>query len=112
MRPDVQAATDRAIAARAQLAALAPHSVPPPEIEGELCSGYMHALDGDAWLAQVEDRLTVAVAADRSSPINCREPFALAAEHNEFRLGLIALRRELAALRDEHDRLRLTAHAA
>jgi hypothetical protein len=104
MRPDVDSATERVIALRARLADSPAAGVAPQKIEDELCVGYVCALEADAWLSGVEERLQ---ASFEDSPLDAREEvLALVAEHAKFQRSLIALRRELAGLRREHDRLR------
>jgi hypothetical protein len=104
MRPDVDSATERVIALRTRLAE--PHAAGPAlqTIEDELCVGYVCALQADAWLSGVEERLQ---ASFEERSLDARgQVRAVAAEHAKLQRGVIALRRELAALRREHDRLR------
>ncbi len=110
MHPDLEAATQRVIAARARLVDLPPDGVRRQDVEDELCEGYAHALAGDAWLADSERRLHELID-DTALPVRGRELRALAAEHAEVQRSVISLRRELAALRREHDRLRASLHA-
>jgi hypothetical protein len=110
MRPDIDTALQRVSAVRARVADLGDR-VSVQEIEDELCDGYAQALEGDAWLTHADDQLH-AIILDIASPVRGRRLRVLAAEHGEFQRSVIALRRELAALRREHDRLRANARAA
>lgn len=109
MRPDIETAVEHVAAARVRLGRAPLGEVDAQEIEDALCKGYAQALAGDAWLAQTEQRLHELIE-DRSRPVRGRDVRALAAEHGDFQHGLIALRRELAAMRREHDRLLERAH--
>ncbi len=111
MHSDVEAATQRVIATRARVVGLRADGVLRQEVEDELCAGYAHALAGDAWLADSERRLHELID-DVSLPVRGRELRALAAEHAKFQRSVIELRRELAALRREYDRLRAGAGAS
>jgi len=110
MCPDVEAATQRVVAMRASLADGA-GDIGVGEIEDELCAGYAHALEGDAWLTQAEARLHDLID-DTSSPAHGHELRALAATRSAMRGEVDALRRELALLHCEHDRLRAGARPA
>ena len=74
------------------------------QIEDMLTEGYAHALDGDAWSMRSEERLHELIA-DTDSIVRGRELRTLAGEHARFQRDVIALRRELAELRHDRDRL-------
>lgn len=78
------------------------------KIEDTLTEGYAHALSGDAWSTRREQRLHDLVS-DATSPVRGRELRALASEHAYVQRDVVALRRELAELRHERDRLRAGA---
>jgi hypothetical protein len=80
------------------------------ETEDMLTEGYAHALAGDAWSMQSEQRLHELIN-DINSPVRGRDLRSLAGEHARFQRDVMALRRELADLRHERDRLAAT-HAA
>ena len=75
------------------------------EIENTLTEGYAHALSGDAWSTRSEQRLHDLIS-NSDSPVRGRELRALATEHARFQNDVIALRRELAELRNDRDRLK------
>lgn len=109
MRPEVETATARVIALHERLAD-SPADVPLQKLEDELCVGYAHALAGDAWLAEIEQHMQ-ALVSDCSLDAR-RDLNSIAIEHAEFQRSVVALRRELARLRREHDRLRVGARAS
>ena len=76
-----------------QLAGLPARDVAIQEIEDALCEGYAEALAGDAWLTDNERRLHELI-----------DDASLAARGRE-------LRRELAELRRQHDRVRSGSRA-
>ena len=78
------------------------------EIEDTLTEGYAHALSGDAWSMRSEQRLHDLIS-NSESPVRGRELRALATEHARFQNDVIALRRELAELRNDRDRLQARA---
>lgn len=78
------------------------------EIEDTLTEGYAHALSGDAWSMRSEQRLHDLIS-NPESPVRGRELRALTYEHARFQSDVIALRRELAELRNDRDRLRAGA---
>lgn len=77
------------------------------KIEDTLTEGYGHALSGDAWSIRSEQRLHDLINSE--SPVRGRELRALAYEHGRFQSDVIALRRELAELRNDRDRLQAGA---
>ncbi len=110
MHPDVAAAAQRIMAIRALLADPATGAVPMQQIEDELCRGYAHALEGDAWSMATEERLHELIN-DPTMPERGSEVRAFAVEHAKFQRSLNELRHELAALRSDYDRLRAPWHA-
>ena len=74
------------------------------EIDDTLTEGYAHALTGDAWSMHCEKRLHELISA-ASAVTRGRELRALAGEHAGFQREIMALRRELAELRRDRDRL-------
>lgn len=109
MRPDVQSATARVIETREQLAPLPAGELPAQEIEDALCVGYAEALAADAWLTRAEERMWELID-DPSLPVRGSELRALTAERADYQRSVTALRRELAALRNERDRVRSVSH--
>ncbi|MGH2839854.1 MAG: hypothetical protein ACRDKY_03395 [Solirubrobacteraceae bacterium] len=75
------------------------------DIEDALSEGYARALTGDAWSEQTEHRLHELLT-DIDVPARGRTLRMLAREHTGFQAELIALRRELAELQRDRDRLR------
>jgi hypothetical protein len=110
MRPNVQSATDRVIAIRARLTGEPQRDVSMREREDALSEGYAEALAGDAWLASTEHRLHQLID-DVSIPVRGRDLRLLMREHDDVQRSVIALRRELAGLRREHDRLLERSHS-
>jgi predicted nucleic acid-binding Zn-ribbon protein len=108
MRVDIDAAIERVAAIRTRLAQPAQAAVPLDEIEDALSEGYAQALACDAWLIRADQRVRELID-DTSRTVSGRELRALTGEHGDVQRELVALRRELAALRDEHERLRLLA---
>lgn len=110
MRREVETATERVIAIRARIAGLPDDDAVIREIEDALCEGYAHALAGEAWLAESERQLHALIDDDTHPPDRGRDLRALAGERSDVEREVIALRRELEALRGEHHRMR--SHAA
>ena len=81
------------------------------QIEDMLTEGYAHALDGDAWSMRSEERLHELIS-DAGSVIRGRELRQLAAEHARFQREIVALRRELAELRHDRDRMQALARSS
>ena len=79
------------------------------KIEDVLTEGYARALEGDAWSMRSEERLHEIIS-DTDSLVRGRELRTLATEHARFQNEVIALRRELAELRHDRDRLRADSH--
>lgn len=111
MRADVDTATERIIAARLRLAAVPARAVRLQEVEDVLCEGYAQALAADAWLMKTEGRLHELID-DASLAARGRDIRSLSGEHGRVQRSVMELRRELAALRAEHDRLRTRSHAS
>ena len=84
------------------------YSTPPEtlleQIEDVLSEGYGQALAGDAWSISREERLQQLLS-DADVPFRARHLRLLAAEHADFQRDLVALRRELAELRSDRERL-------
>lgn len=74
------------------------------QIEYVLSEGYAQALAGDAWSISTEERLQQLIEGP-GEPFRARRLRALAYEHGQFQRELVALRRELAELRRDRDRL-------
>lgn len=104
MRPDLATVIDRVVALRERTQDRAPTDRLIAEIEDVLTEGYAHALAGDAWSMQSEQRLHELIS-DVESPARGRELRALAGEHARFQNDVMSLRRELAELRLDRDRL-------
>lgn len=81
------------------------------QIEDMLTEGYAHALDGDAWSMRSEERLHELIS-DSGSVVRGRELRQLAAEHARFQREIVALRRELAELRHDRDRMQALARSS
>jgi hypothetical protein len=110
MRPDLTTVIERVAELRERAHAGAPDVRLLAEIEDTLTEGYAHALAGDAWSMRSEQRLHELIS-DADSPVRGRELRSLAGEHARFQNDVMSLRRELAALRHDRDRLAAT-HAA
>ncbi len=80
------------------------------KIEDVLTEGYARALEGDAWSMRSEQRLHELIDGDGDSPVRGRELRTLATEHARFQNEVMALRRELAELRHDRDRLHAGSH--
>jgi len=78
-------------------------------IEDALSEGYGRALTGDAWSMRTEARLQEIIS-DTSTPVRGRALRTIATEHAQFERDLIGLRRELAELRRDRDRLCTGSH--
>ena len=94
---------ERVAALRADVRGRTPGDALLAEIEDTLTEGYAHALSGDAWSMRSEQRLHDLIYSE--SPVRGRELRALANEHARFQRDVLALRRELAELRHDRDRL-------
>lgn len=103
MRPDVETATATLLGVRRRLAAADPGDAAVRELEHALGAAAVEALAADAWLLRADHRLRALAADDHAPPRDLR---VTAAEREQLAEGVRALRRELAALRDEHTRLR------
>ena len=99
---------ERVAALRVDLRGRTPGEALLAQIEDTLTEGYAHALTGDAWSMRSEQRLHDLIS-NSESPVRGRELRALAYEHARFQGDVIALRRELAELRHDRDRLRAGA---
>ena len=100
MQPDLATMIKRLGALRARVEG--GEEAPLAQIEEALTDGYAEALAADAWSMSTEDRLQELIT-NASIPVRGRELRALATEHQCFQRDLIALRRELAALRRDRD---------
>ena len=110
MHPDLRPISERVEALSAR-AARADGGVRADEAEVLLCDGYAAALAADAWSASAEQRmqeLMVAIPAEGAA----RELRILARTHTAFQQDLMVLRRDLAALRQQFDRLTAASRAA
>lgn len=74
------------------------------QIEYALSKGYAEALAGDAWSTAAEKRLQQLISG-AGEPFRARRLRLLASEHAKFQRELVGLRRVLAELRHERDRL-------
>ena len=86
---------------RADSAAQDESEVSLADVENVLTEGYAEALAGDAWTMRAE-RTLQDLLQSAASPARALSLRALAREHAAFQYELIALRRELAALRAQH----------
>lgn len=113
MRPDLASIIERVAALRAQPAVRAGGADDAllAQIEDMLTEGYAHALDGDAWSMRSEERLHELIS-DSESVVRGRELRQLAAEHARFQREVVALRRELAELRHDRDRMQALARSS
>jgi hypothetical protein len=109
MLQDVEDATKMVVAARARVARLPPGVVAVREIDDVLTQGYARALEGDAWLMQAEERLHELID-NPAAPTRGRELRTIARQHDSCQQSVIALRRELEALRQERTRMRSRSH--
>lgn len=111
MRPDLATMIRRVEAMRARLATVAAADEALLEsVEDMLTEGYAHALDGDAWSIRSEERLHELIS-DTDSPVRGRELRMLAADHARCQHEVITLRRELAELRHDRERVPARPHA-
>lgn len=110
MAPDLVTMIERVAALLAQVGGRTPGEALLAEIEDTLTEGCAHALSGDAWSMRSEQRLHDLIGEERSA-VRGRELRTLATEHARFQRDVIALRRELAELRVECDRLRAGSRA-
>lgn len=97
--------TERVVALRDRVRRPAASEALSAEIEETLTEGYAHALSGDAWSMRSEQRLHDIIN-DPDSPARGKEIRALANEHAAVQRDIFSLRRELAELRQDRDRLR------
>lgn len=81
------------------------------EIDDALPDGYVQALAGDAWSRRSEQRLQELIT-HPDLPVRGPELRRLVAEHDRFGRELIALRRQLAGLRQDRDRLAAALRSA
>jgi hypothetical protein len=87
------------------LAGRRPSSALMAEIDDVLAEGYARALNGDAWSIRTEERLHELIS-DPEVPVRGRHLRAVATDHAGFQRELIELRRRLAELGGERERLR------
>ena len=111
MRPDLASAIERVSRLHDETCAASPDTPLLDQIEDALSTGYVQALQGDAWSLELEQRLQ-AIIDDPGHPVRGREVRALSAEHGALQRELIALRRALAGLRADRDRLRAASAVA
>ena len=111
MHPDLVTIVGRIAALRQRWASADEVQALLPEIEDALAEGYAQALAGDAWSMRVEQRLQELLT-NADVPVRGRELRVLATDHDRFQRDLIELRRELAALRQDRDRLGAGSRAA
>ena len=104
MRPDLATMTERVTLLRQHCAAGAPVPALLEQIEDVLSEGYGEALAGDAWSISSEKRLQQLIS-ERGQPFRGQRLRWLAYEHARFQRELIGLRRELAELRRDRERL-------
>lgn len=108
MQPDLASMTERvtllrrhcAVGGRAAATALL------EQIEDVLSEGYGEALAGDAWSISTENRLEQLIK-EPDQAFRGQRLRSLAHEHARFQRELVALRRALAELRCDRDRLRV-----
>ena len=113
MRPDLATMIERVQGLRARTRGRAGGADEPllVQIEDVLTEGYAHALDGDAWSMRSEERLHELIS-DTESVVRGRELRKLSSEHARFQREIVMLRRELAELRHDRDRMRSGARAS
>lgn len=104
MRPDLLTVTERVVSLRGQTALGTPPHDLLDRIDDALAEGYARALAGDAWSMLGEERLHELLS-DTDAPLRERQIRALTSEHAGFERELVALRRQLAELRRDRDRL-------
>lgn len=105
VRRDIELLTDRVAAARARLAGLAAAELPARELDDMLGDGYAVALAGDAWVAQSQQRLDELLENAAVLARSRRDLHAHTRERLELQRSVAGLRRELAALRVDVDKL-------
>jgi hypothetical protein len=111
MRPDLLEMTERVARLRddAVIGDACPQLL--ARIEDALSEGYGLALTGDAWSIRNEERLHEIIS-DTNTPVRGRALRTIATEHARFERDLIGLRRALAELRRDRDRLCARSHSA
>jgi hypothetical protein len=107
MRPDLATVIERVAALHERANGGVPDRRLLAEIEDTLTEGYAHALAGDAWSMHSEQRLHELIS-DIEAPVRGRQLRTLAGEHARFQQDVMALRRALADLRHDRDRLAAT----
>lgn len=110
MRPDLATMIDRVAAVRQRARGGRAEEGLLAEIEYILSEGYAEALMGDAWSIGSEQRLNDLID-NAESPTRGGELRTLANEHAAFQRDVVALRRELAELRKDRDRLHAGSNA-
>lgn len=96
--------SERVVKLRLEAAGIVQSEALLAQMEDALSEGYGLALAGDAWLMRFEERLHEIID-DASSPVRGGALRTVASEHARFERDLIGLRRELARLRGERDRV-------
>ena len=104
MRPDLDAMIDQVSRLRVHAGKAGADTTLAAKIEDALSAGYAVALAGDAWSMKSEVRLHKLIS-DVTVPVRGTQVRELTSEHASFERDLIALRRALAELRRERDRL-------
>ncbi|MBW3608896.1 MAG: hypothetical protein KY463_11160 [Actinobacteria bacterium] len=106
MRPDLATMIERVTLLRERCARGARDEGLLEQIEDVLSEGYAQALAGDAWSNSTEERLQQRISGE-GEPFRARRLRLrlLATEHAQFQRELVALRRGLAELRHDRDRL-------
>jgi hypothetical protein len=111
MAPDLPSMTDRLAGLREQVAHPGAGPALLAQVEDALTEGYACALSADDWTARAERRLHDLLT-DTDVPVRARDLRELTTQHTRLQRELVALRRELAALWHDRDRLRTGARAA
>lgn len=109
MSPDLSNVVERVTRLRARSLAAAGSDALRVELEDALAEGYALALAGDAWSMRTEQRLHELLS--ELAPGVGPELRDLATEHARFQREHVALRRELAELSRDRDRLRSSSPA-
>lgn len=104
MSPDLTALIWRITQLREDLARSSASRELMADIDDVLTEGYARALTGEAWSTRTEHRLHELIT-DATTHIQAGELREIAADHATFQRDLIELRRELAELWHERDRL-------
>lgn len=107
MRPDLPTIIQRVALLHAHACRPAPDETLLTQIEDMLSEGYAQALTADAWSIRTEQRLHELL---NNPKVRGRELRSLTKEHASVQRDVVVLRRALAELRHDRDRLHAASH--